>query len=173
MAWFRRKGSEGAPDPARPPAVVQRELPDAGDALDPELPIRPITEVVPPEQQQRVATGVAAVEAEGVDIDDLASIGAGFDAALSGWMATPEATRTGHDQIVERYAMAIGEHLARHTDLEWQIVTDVFGTDLSVAGGFGGTFVVVPTTLVAARWMRREPGWIPGVVGHLVATRAR
>ncbi len=72
-----------------------------------------------------------------------------------------------------RYALGIGEHLHRHTDLDWQLVTDVFGTDLAVAGGFSGSFSVVPGNLVASRWMRGETGWLPGVVGHLVALRDR
>lgn len=107
------------------------------------------------------------MEAEGVDIDDLASISDGLDRALAGWMAE----RTGdHAHIVERYAMGLGEHLHRHTDLAWEIVTDVFGTDLAVRAG---DFVVVPTNLVAVRWMRREQGWVPRVVGHMVQVRAR
>jgi hypothetical protein len=75
--------------------------------------------------------------------------------------------------VVERFAMGIGEHLHRHTDLRWQLVTDAFGTDLAVADGFKGGFVVVPMNLVAVRWLRREQGWVPGVVGHLVQLRTR
>ena len=48
------------------------------------------------------------------------------------------------------------------------MVTDVFGTDLSLTEGFKGSFVVVPHNLVAGRWMRGETGWIPAVVGHIV-----
>lgn len=73
--------------------------------------------------------------------------------------------------IVDRYALLIGEYVARRTDLEWQIVTDVFGTDLAVADRFGVTFVIVPSNLVAVRWMRGETGWVPGVVGHMVRCR--
>ncbi len=172
MAWFGRKDGTAADDDSpHPPQLQQRELPEVTEGPDNELAIRPITEGVSGEQRQRIADGVAAVEAEGVDVDDLASIGSGFDAALAAWSALPEKSRAGHDQIVERYAMAVGEHLHRHTDLRWLIVTDVFGTDLSVSGGSRGSFVVVPTNLVATRWMRRESGWIPGVVGHLVRTR--
>jgi hypothetical protein len=127
----------------------------------------PVTRKVGDEERDRVAAGLAAVQEEGVDVDDLASIGAGFDRALTSWMSD----RSGdHDAIVERYAIAVGEHLHRHTDLAWEVVTDVFGTDLAVAAG---DFVVVPSNLVAVRWMRRETGWIPSVVGHLVTLRTR
>ena len=74
-------------------------------------------------------------------------------------------------EIVERFAIGIGEHLHRATDLSWSRVTDAFGTDLAVAGG-KDDFVVVPGNLVAARWMNAETGWVPGVVGHLVRVRA-
>ena len=82
----------------------------------------------------------------------------------------PTGQGLGHDEIVERYAIGIGEHLARHTDLAWEVVTDVFGTDMAVAAG---DFVVVPSNLVAVRWMRREPAWVEGVVGHLLTLRTR
>ena len=72
----------------------------------------------------------------------------------------------------ERFAIGVGEFLARHTDLRWRIVTDVFGTDLALADEREGDFVVVPGNLVASRWMRGETGWIPGVVSHLVNVRA-
>ena len=58
----------------------------------------------------------------------LASIGAGLDAAFAAWESAPE--REPHDRIVERFALGIGEHLHRHTDLRWQLVTDAFGSDL-------------------------------------------
>ena len=44
---------------------------------------------------------------------------------------------------------------------------------LAVADGMRGGFVVVPMNLVAVRWLRREQGWVPGVVGHLVRLRTR
>ena len=73
---------------------------------------------------------------------------------------------------METYAVAIGEHLARHSAREWAIVTDVFGTDLGLVAARADT-VVVPHNLVGARWMRGETGWVPGVVSHLVSIRPR
>lgn len=142
-------------------------LPDRGDRAADELPLSPESTRPGEEERARVAAGLAALEREGVDVDDLASLGRGLDRALGDWVA-----RQGddHDGIVERYAVGIGEHLARHTDLAWGVVTDVFGTDLAVSAG---DFVVVPHNLVAVRWMRRETGWVPRVVGHLVELRNR
>ena len=89
------------------------------------------------------------------------------------WASGDEESRPDHSAIVERYAIGIGAHLDRHTDLDWQVVTDVFGTDLSLAEGFKGSFVVVPHNLVAGRWMRGETGWVEPVVGHIVRRRSR
>jgi hypothetical protein len=167
MAWFRRgrdSSEVSAPD---------RGAPADGLALGDEAPLTPVVEGVPPEEQQRIAGAVEALAASGVDIDSLDSLGAALDAAFVAWDATPEAQREPHDRIIERFALGIGEHLSRHTNLDWQVVTDAFGTDLAVADGRRGDFVVVPMNLVAVRWLRREVGWVPGVVGHLVRLRTR
>lgn len=144
-----------------------RTLPDPGEEPLAELPLTPESRRVGEEERARIAAGLEAVAADGVDVDDLRSISDGLDRALDGWLADKGGD---HDAIVERYAVAVGEHLARRTDLAWEVVTDVFGTDLAVAAG---DFVVVPTNLVAVRWMRREKGWVPQVVGHLVQVRTR
>lgn len=150
-----------------PPEPRVRTLPDPGEEPLAELPLTPESRRVGEEERARIAAGLEAVAADGVDVDDLRSISDGLDRALDGWLADKGGD---HDAIVERYAVAVGEHLARRTDLAWEVVTDVFGTDLAVAAG---DFVVVPTNLVAVRWMRREKGWVPRVVGHLVQVRTR
>lgn len=144
---------------------------DPGGPLDPdpldELPLSPQSRRIGEDDRQRITAGLQTLEREGIDVDDLSSLGAGLDRELIAWQSEHG---DDHDAIVERYAIGIGEHLHRHTDLSWEIVTDVFGTDLAVAAG---EFVVVPGNLVAARWMRRETGWLPKVVGHLVTLRTR
>src|SRR5688572_6637389 len=147
MAWFGRQREDAPADEPQPAAETEGLL---GDDL------QPVVARIGPEEQARIVAAVAAVEAEGVDIDDVESIGAGLDRAYLAWSASPEQERPDHAAVVERYALAIGEHLERHTDLDWQVVTDVFGTDLSLTEGFKGSFVVVPHNLVAGRWMRGE-----------------
>lgn len=149
------------------PSDRVRVLPDPGEAPVAELPLKPEGRRLTDDEQAHLDARLAELEVDGVDVDDLASISAGLDRALAGWLAGGGAD---HDQIVDRYAVAVGEHLARRTDLGWQMVTDVFGTDLAVAAG---DFVVVPGNLVAVRWMRRETGWVPSVVGHIVTLRTR
>lgn len=176
MAWFgRRRGEKADAEP-----VAEETGSDAaalaafeGIEADDGKPLRPVVESIGEGERERIEAAIAALEGEGVDIDDLDSLGTGYDAAYAAWSASDERSRGDHAAIVERYSIAVGEHLNRHTDLDWQVVTDVFGTDLAVAGGFKGDFVVVPHNLVAARWMRGETGWLPGVVGHLVRRRTR
>jgi hypothetical protein len=180
VGLFGRRGrSDGAPadSAGRDQAAITEMESGPAAALaadsDDETALRPVAAAVGEDDQRRIAAAVEALAAEGVDVDDLSSLGAGYDAAYTAWASSPEKARPDHAAIVERYALGVGEHLHRHTDLDWQVVTDVFGTDLGVSGGAGGSFVVVPGNLVAARWMRGETGWLPGVVGHLVQRRAR
>lgn len=169
MAWFRRGGRSTETEEPRAGTGSSGQ----GFGLGDDVPETPVVEGVPEQEQARITAALTELEAAGVDVDDLTSIGAGLDAAFLAWESTPEPGREPHDRIVERFALGIGEHLHRHTDLRWQLVTDAFGTDLAVADGRRGGFVVVPMNLVAVRWLRREQGWVPGVVGHLVRLRTR
>jgi hypothetical protein len=172
VAWFGRRRDD-ADAPAPEPQVPERTLPDAGDTLDPGASLRPLVDPLGDAERDRIAAALEALAAESVDVDDLTSLSGGLDRAYAAWSAAPEADRPDHAAIVERYAVGIGEYLDRHTDLDWQVVTDVFGTDLSLTEGFKGSFVVVPHNLVAGRWMRGETGWVPAVVGHIVRRRTR
>lgn len=162
MAWFSRKDR---------PSEERDAAPDAADASSAEPVLRPVIERLGVEEQQRLAAGRAALDKAGIDVGDLAALGAAYDAALAAWQTARKGEREDERALVERFAIGIGEHLHRQTDLSWSRVTDAFGTDLAVAGG-KDEFVVVPGNLVAARWMNAEAGWVPGVVGHLVRVRA-
>src|SRR6476469_5272164 len=170
MAWFGRGRDDSD---AEVPEAPERTLPDAGDTLDPGASLRPLVDPLGDDERGRITAALESLTSEGVDVDDLDSLSAGLDRAYAAWSAAPEDDRPDHAAIVERYAVGIGEHIDRHTDLDWQVVTDVFGTDLSLTEGFKGSFVVVPHNLVAGRWMRGETGWIPAVVGHIVRRRNR
>ncbi|MEP6651431.1 MAG: DUF3806 domain-containing protein [Lapillicoccus sp.] len=169
MAWFSRKDKQedGSAERDAPGRSVVAEA----DPEDVELPLRPLIERPGDEESARLNRGRASLEAAGLDASDLIALGAAFDTALSTWQSAKKSEREDEREIVERFAIGVGEHLHRNTDLGWSRVTDAFGTDLAVAGG-KDDFVVVPGNLVAARWMNGETGWIPGVVGHLVRVRA-
>lgn len=166
MGLFTRKSR---PEPAEP--VWSQRAPTEPDETVPEdQDATPASEPLGQAEQDRVAAAVQKLQEQGVDIDDLDSLSTGLDTAYAQWATTRAAD---HSAIVDRYAFGIGEHLSRHTDLDWRVVTDVFGTDLGLLDGPRGSFMVVPGNLVAGRWMRGETGWIPAVVGHLVRCRER
>ena len=123
---------------------------------------RPLDEA----ERARIDAALAELDQRGIEVDDLEAVGRAYDAACVSRDAGADARAA-----CELFAVAIGEHLDRHSTLRWGVVTDVFGTDLGLAGSRPDT-VVVPHNLVASRWMRRETGWIPGVVGHLLRVNA-
>ncbi len=174
MGWLSRfgRGEEPAtPEPQAPsrfPALEDATFDDDGIG-----PLRPRERGLGEAEVQRIRAGLAGLAERAIAVDDIEAIGAGYDREYEEWAAARSRQRPDHAEIVDRYAIAIGEYLTRQTDLRWRIVTDVFGTDLALADRVEGEFVVVPGNLVAARWMRGETGWIPGVVRHLVRVRDR
>ena len=106
---------------------------------------------------EAVRTGYAA---HGIDPADLDSIAAAYDDALEHLGDEDSST------VVELLGTAVGDHLVVVGGYRWVVSTDPFGTDLAVEPPRRG-MPVVTRMLVATRWMGRERGWIPGVVGHL------
>jgi hypothetical protein len=102
----------------------------------------------------------AGYAAHGIDPADLDSIAAAYDNALEHHADEDSST------VVELLGTAVGDHLVVVGGYRWVVSTDPFGTDLAVEPPRRG-MPVVTRMLVATRWMGRERGWIPGVVGHL------
>jgi hypothetical protein len=163
MGWFSRKSTEASqPAPEAAASTAAMDVPDA------DFVGRPVAAPLTETERTRIDAALEELSARGVDVDDLQSISAAYDTACTeraGGQSEPKAA-------CEVFGIAIGEYLARHSTLRWAVVTDTFGTDLGLAGTRSET-VVVPHNLVSARWMRRERGWIPGVVGHLVRINQR
>ena len=97
----------------------------------------------------------------GIAPADLDTIAAAYDRALDAGEGAVESS-----DVVALVSTAIGDHLVATAGHRWVVSTDPFGTDLAVEPPRPG-LPVVPRTMVAVRWMGRERGWIPGVVGHL------
>jgi len=173
MGLFSRRSKSDVEASSDPTPGADLDSGEPGDdALASGFTGRPVTEPLGDAERSRLDAALAHAAQEGVDVDDLASIGAHYDDAYRRWAASGGADGDGSDVIVDTFATAIGEHLARHSAREWAVVTDVFGTDLGLVAARADT-VVVPHNLVGARWMRGETGWIPGVVSHLVRIRPR
>lgn len=165
MGWFSRK-DKGTSEPDGPEEAFDSAA--EMDVSDPDVVGRPVARPLGEDEQQRIAAALETLAARGVDVDDLSSIGAAYDASCAvqgGGQVEPR-------EACELIGIAIGEHLHRHSTLKWAIVTDTFGTDLGLAAARSET-VVVPHNLVSARWMRRETGWVPRVVEHLLRINAR
>ncbi len=161
MGLFRNSKTASSAPASAPRPDVERD--EDGLPLTPTQPLRDI-------DREEIDGHLRALAEVGVDVDDLASLSDGLDAAYQAWAVEKDSD---HGQIVQRFSIGIGEHLARHTDLEWSLVSDVFGTDLGLVESRRAMFMVVPSNIVAARWMRGETMWIPDVVGHLVRRRDR
>ena len=166
MGLFTRRGrgaDPGAGSDDEPPPDEPRPLVAQG------LPLR--------DQDRALRDRCLAELAEmAVDLDSLAAISAAYDADLHEWSGTGGLGRrlgsAEHTPHVQRWGVAIGAHLDRHSDLRWATIADVFGTDLGLIAE-RDDFAVVPTNLVSGRWLNGERGWIPGVVGHLLRLRQR
>lgn len=96
-------------------------------------------------------------------------MGSGLESIEAAFLALLERQEAGQDvpgEDVVAVAFAIGDHLTRH-GYRWALVSDPFGTDLGLEALRGRT-TLVPHSLVAARWMRGDHGWVTGVVTHLI-----
>lgn len=122
-----------------------------------EIGIRRLT----PEDESTLDEVRARYAEHGIDPADLESIAAAYDRALDAVEGAVESS-----DLVALVSTAIGDHLVAAAGHRWVVSTDPFGTDLAVEPPRHG-IPVVTRTLVAVRWMGRERGWIPGVIGHL------
>lgn len=172
MAWFSKKSKDETAEPndGSGPGGSIVTAPDDDGLVAEGHTGRPVSRALNAAERERVAATLAQLTERGVDVDDLDSIGLAYDTAFSVWASDPEAQDSG--QVIELVGTAIGEHLARHSAREWAVVTDVFGTDLGLVAASAET-VIVPHNIVSARWMRRDRGWVPAVVRHLVLIRPR
>lgn len=156
MGLFRRDR------PAGPESAADTPLPEVEDSA-PDAPVEGITATRLSEaERSRIETALAALTGAGVDVDDLTSLSAAFD----------DAVHRDDSAMLPLLAVGVGEHLHRHAELRWAVVTDSFGRDLGLEGRRRDLHVV-PDSLLSARWMRREKGWLEGAVRHLIDTSAR
>lgn len=177
MGLFSRKGRDSTP--AGEGGDLRQD--PGSDLLEPEADddwSRPLGPRALPLRADHLALRdrcLSELDTAGVDLDDLGAIGVGYDTDCSSWVAQGGLKRAkpgDQDPFIQRWGVAIGEHLTRTTDLRWATVEDPFGTDLGLFAE-SDHFALVPTNLVSGRFLNGESGWVPGVVGHLVGLRHR
>jgi hypothetical protein len=156
---LRGRGDGSAPTPHDDPDAVSGA--GADDDLDgiaavEEIGIRRLTA----DEEATLEAARAGYAAHGIDPADLDTIAAAYDRALDGHGVNDSSG------VVELLATAVGDHLVAAGGYRWVVSSDPFGTDLAVEPPRRGV-PVVPRMLVAVRWMAREQGWVPGVIGHL------
>lgn len=158
MRLFRRKREDASGDDGAPEASdAYDSSADSGEVPE-EITAGPIGE----QEQERIETALRALAERGIDVDDLGSLSEAFDAAVDGDNADD----------LPLLAIGVGEYLHRHASLRWAMVSDAFGTDLGLEGRRRDLHIV-PQSLLSARWMRREKGWLDGAVRHLASTSTR
>mgnify|MGYP001172748843 FL=1 len=161
MGWFRKKPSGAGDHAAESTEVPSADDLDGSDAVVESI----ITTALDAGQHAQVEERLRQAITLGADPEDIASIGHTLDRLRS----LPDETVSRAD--LDAVATALGEHLARHGGFRWAFITDPFGSDVGLESR-RGTTTVVPSNLVAARWMRRETGWVEGVVRHLARVAA-
>ena len=152
-----RTDDQGEPGRDEPAAVAQVDDDEAtGIAAVDEIGTRRLTA----DEEVALDAVRAGYAAHGIDPGDLASVAAAYDRALA------DAADEDASALVELLGTAVGDHHVAVGGYRWVVSTDPFGTDLAVEPPRRGV-PVVPRMLGAVRWMSREQGWMPGVVGHL------
>ena len=156
------RGRDDGPDrPDDDPDAVSGTSGGADDDLDGIYAVEEVgTRRLTADEEAALEAVRAGYATHGIDPADLDSVAAAYDSALE-HHGDEDAS-----SVVELLGTAVGDHLVSVGGYRWVVSTDPFGTDLAVEPPRRG-MPVVTRMLVATRWMGRERGWIPGVVGHL------
>ncbi len=121
-----------------------------------EITVRPLDRSA----QRALAGWLGDAQAAGVDVDDVDSIGAAYDAYVHEVLLTPAADRVDPTPTLTMIAMAMGEYLQRNSNLQWRVAGDAHGSDLALASA-DDLGVLYPIDPVAQAWSQRQRGWLP------------
>ncbi|WP_186526259.1 DUF3806 domain-containing protein [Leekyejoonella antrihumi] len=103
-----------------------------------------------------------------IDPDELASIDAAYARYFDQVLRTPADHRQDPTQTLTTIAMAMGEHLQRHSALHWRVVKDAEGTDLALASA-DDTGVLFPVDPVADAWSKQQRDWLADFVTEVLS----
>jgi hypothetical protein len=114
-----------------------------------------------------VQENLAALAEAGVQLGDMAELGAFFDAQLTSWMAAPQEERGDPNPFINLIGLGFGEYLRRECGLRWVLATDSQGSEIAIHGE-AGDVIMYPTNMVAKRWVARECGVLPELAAAMV-----
>ena len=164
MAWFKRSGRDEQPQPADHTAAGEPAISE------------PAISDEPNEGERRWLEAQLALLAQaGVDPRDLDALAGCYDEALRSWQSAPPDQRGDPNQVINAVGIALGEHVRQHTDLEWVVAADQYGTEIALHRAVGNV-VVYPTSMVAKRWAEGETGtlvWLAQATIKTVSDIAR
>ena len=123
------------------------------------------------DERRILESWLADAAQQGIDVDDVSSISAAYDAFVERMVALKPSERGDPTEFCTMIGFALGENLQRRTDLEWRVVSDSTGTDLALTTPAEDA-VLFPVDPVAAAWEVAEVGWMPQWVENLLAGRS-
>ncbi|WP_052592045.1 DUF3806 domain-containing protein [Luteipulveratus mongoliensis] len=103
----------------------------------------------------------------GIDPDDLDSVARAYDGYVARVLATDPDDREDPTAVCTMIGLAMGEHIARNSRLQWRIVTDAEGTDLALSTPEENA-VLYPADPVIDAWSEQRTGWLSGWVRDLL-----
>lgn len=103
----------------------------------------------------------------GIDVDDLASLERAYEGYFDKVLATDPDDREDATAVCTMIGLALGEHLVRHSALEWRVVTDAEGTDLALSTPAEDA-ILYPADPVIDAWSGQQRGWLQAWATELI-----
>lgn len=131
--------------------------------------LRPAVRTLDPAELVWLAEARELLRGPGVDLTDVAWLGAHVDSLMSSWHSTPPALRWDPVPTTTAVGLAVGDAvIARVPELQWAYVLDARGSHYALAHP-RTTSIELPIDAVTSVWAQGRPGMLPGLVDELVA----
>lgn len=95
----------------------------------------------------------------GIDVESPDTIQDAYERFFDEVLATPADERTDPTPTLTAIAMAMGEHLRRHSQIDWRIVTDDQGRDLALSTPDEES-ILFPIDPIADSWGVQDREWL-------------
>jgi hypothetical protein len=115
-------------------------------------------------ERRWLAATLARLAADGVDLDDPASLGAWNDAAYESWSRAPIHRRPDAEDAFSMIGVGLGAYLSRRFSLSWWVSEEAGGSALALRSGSGAVY---PVEAVRYRWRDGVTGFVPGYLDEV------